>query len=442
MKTILLMGNGAREHAIAEALKRSSADVRLAVFAKANNPGIKALAHSYALGSFSDFEDLKKFAEEVRPDFAFIGPDNPIADGAADALKKLGIPSVAPLRELAKLESSKGFARNLMEKHSIVGSPKFRVFESSHGLREFLEELGEYVVKADGLHGGKGVKLSGEHLHSLEEGLAFAESCLESDSRVVIEEKLEGEEFSLMFFADGNSVKAMPAIQDHKRAFEGDHGPNTGGMGTYSNADHSLPFLKDSDLKAAEEITLQVMKALKTETGKDYCGIMYGGFMATKDGIRLIEYNARFGDPEAMNALCLLESDFVELCQAMLAGELADFDLSFANKATVLKYVVPNGYPDEPVKGEHVEVDLSVLGAHEQGELKLFYASVNDVGGQLTLSGSRALAFIGIADDLTRAEMLAEKGAQSAKGPVFYRTDIGTSPLLQMRIDHMKKLRD
>ena len=429
------MGNGAREHVIAETFMRSENGCELGVFAKAVNPGLKALASAYTTGSFTDFTELKAFAKEFEPDFAFIGPDNPIADGAVDALLELGIKSVAPVADLARLESSKSFARDLLKKYEIPGNPEFKVFESEDGIREFMEELGEYVIKADGLQGGKGVKLSGEHLKNFDEGFAYAQECLQADGRVVIEEKFVGQEFSLMSFVSGTDVVDMPTVQDHKRAFEGDTGPNTGGMGTWSDSNHSLPFLQDSDLLAAHEITVKVAAAIREETGKDFCGIMYGGFIAVKNGVRLIEYNARFGDPEAMNVLPLLKTDFVELCEAMINGRLSEIDVEFENKATVVKYVVPEGYPTNSAKGKKIEVGEIPSG------VKTYYASVDEREDGLYLSGSRAIAFVGIADSITEAEKLAQSAVGSVTGPVFYRSDIGTADLIQKRLDHMNLLR-
>lgn len=436
MKRILLIGNGAREHVIAETLKRSPQGCELGVFAGAVNPGLEKLANVYYnVDTLLNFEELKKFATDFRPDFAFVGPDEQVAAGAADALLEVGVQSVAPLRDLARLESSKSFTRDLVAKYKIPGNPQFKVFKNPDGLREYMEVLGEYVVKADGLMGGKGVQVSGEHLHNYEDGVTFAVACIEKFGRVVVEEKFVGEEFSLMSFVDGTHVVDMPAVQDHKRAYEGDTGPNTGGMGTYSDANHSLPFLRPSDLEEAHEITVQVARALYEETGKPYKGIMYGGFMATKNGAKLIEYNARFGDPEAMNVLPLLKTDFIAVCEAILNGTLDELPVEFEAKATVVKYVVPEGYPVDPKKGEKIEVSPAPDG------VKIYYASVNQKEDGLYLSSSRAVAFVGIGASLAEAEALAQSAVGSVKGPVFYRKDIGTAALIQKRVEHMKELR-
>ncbi len=431
---ILLIGNGAREHAMAEAFKKSPKCNELLVFASAMNPGIRDLASIYHVGDLSDMKAIQDFAAKTKPDFAVVGPENPMADGVVDILALIGIPSASPTKKSSQLESSKSFTRNLLAKHNVPGGPQFKVFESTDGMMEFASELGEIVVKADGLAGGKGVMVMGDHFETIEDGVLEAQKFLTKHGKVVIEEKLIGQEFSLMSFVDGEHIIDMPPIQDHKRAFEGDTGPNTGGMGTYSYPGN-LPFLKESDLDEAHEITVQTAKAMKAELGEPYKGVMYGGFIATKNGVKLIEYNCRLGDPEAENAMPLLETDFVDICQAIIKGNLDELDIRFSKKATVCKYAVPEGYPTNPVKGERIKI-----GELPEG-LKVFYASVDEVGGELVLLGSRALAFVGIADTIEEAESLAQQGVESVEGPIFYRKDIGTHELIEKKVEMMNSLR-
>jgi len=436
LKKILLIGNGAREHAITAALMRSKYDIELYVVASAKNPKIFELSEEYVVGDICDVDFVCDFAKKFDLDFAIVGPENPIEAGVVDGLEKIGVRSASPLATCGRLESSKGFTRDLLRKYNVKGNPKFQVFENSDGLEDYFYELGDdFVVKADGLMGGKGVKVSGDHLHSINEGLAFAYECLDKAGSVVVEEKIVGQEFSLMSFCDGRNTVEMPCVQDHKRAYEGDKGPNTGGMGTYSDADHSLPFLSEKDIKDAVKITKRVALALKEECGVPFKGIMYGGFMAVKDGVRLIEYNARFGDPEAMNVLSLLESDFVDLCEGMINGNLDEVEVSFANKATVCKYVVPEGYPENPVKGEKIEI------AEVPEGVEVFYGSVDQRADGLYLSGSRAVAFVGFADSIAEAEALAESAVAAVSGPVFHRKDIGTAEVLEKKVEMMKRVR-
>ncbi|MBT4064830.1 MAG: phosphoribosylamine--glycine ligase [Candidatus Marinimicrobia bacterium] len=433
---ILVIGSGAREHAIARALDRSPQDKEIFCLASNMNPGIAELCDEILIGNFNDPDFVVSYAKETDATLAIVGPENPLAAGIADALWDTGVKTVGPKKDLAQLETSKAFARNLLKEYDIPGGPKYQTFDAVGGVTDFLNELGEnYVVKYDGLAGGKGVKVAGDHLHSHDEALAYCQELVDSDGEFVIEEKFVGEEFSLMSFCDGDNLKHMPAVQDHKRAYEGDTGPNTGGMGTYSDANHSLPFLTNNDISQALEINIQTARAIKDKFGVGYKGILYGGFMATASGVRLVEYNARFGDPEAMNVLSLLESDFIDICIGVADGTLDQVDVQFANKATVCKYAVPDGYPDSPVKGEPIDVSkVKNLDG-------LFFASVDFKGTSLVEAGSRTIAMVGVADTISDAEALAEKEVSSISGPLFHRTDIGTDKIVQKRVDHMNSLR-
>jgi phosphoribosylamine--glycine ligase len=437
---ILLVGNGAREHALAETILRSKHNPRLFSFMKANNPGIASLAQLVELGGYSDPAAITDFARKNKIDFAVIGPEDPLNNGVVDALAKVGIGSVGPTQSLARLETSKSFTRNLVGKYRIPGNPQFKVFTSLEGVEAFLNELPGIVIKPDGLTGGKGVLVQGDHFTTREEALQLCRQILVQSPSLIVEEKFDGEEFSLQCFCDGTTVVGTPLVQDHKRRFDGDRGPNTGGMGSYSLADHLLPFLKLQDLQDGLEITRQVAQALLQETGIPYKGVMYGGFIATKNGVQLLEYNARLGDPEAMNILPLLKTDFVEICQHIIAGTLEKIKIEFEQKTTVCKYVVPKGYglpadhPDAASSRAKIEVG-------DMGEARLYYSSVDKKNDGLYLSSSRAVGIVGIADDLEDARKIAEKGVHAVKGPVAYREDIGTQALIQKRIDHMKKIR-
>ena len=432
---VLLIGNGAREHAIAEAIVNSPKKPKLFAYMKSKNPGIAKLAEDIQMGSYDNLDEIKNFTQSNNINFAIIGPEDPLNNGVVDALASVNIKSVGPVKELAKLETSKSFTRLLMKKYNIEGCPKFQVFESIDGVKEFLEELEEFVIKPDGLTGGKGVKVFGEHLHSIDDGIRYCEEVLKTHPSVVVEKKLEGEEFSLQSFTDGKNILDCPPVQDHKRAFAGDKGPNTGGMGSYSDANHLLPFLTKKDIEDAHEITRKVMEAIYKETGKLYKGIMYGGFMVAKSGVKLIEYNARLGDPEAMNVLPLLKTDFIDICLGIINGTLNKVRAEFEKKATVCKYAVPQGYPANPVKNK--KIDLTDIPE----EARIYYASVDEKEDGIYMGASRAVAFVGIADDIEEAEVIAENAVCSVKGPVFHREDIGTKELIDKRIKHMQKIK-
>jgi phosphoribosylamine--glycine ligase len=406
------------------------------------SPRVKGEVPRLSTGKASDgdvVEEVLSEARKHRPDFVFIGPEEPLAMGVVDALQtELRIPCIGPTRELAQLESSKAFTRELLRRHNIPGNPEYRVFRSPQGIEQYCKELGEFVVKPDGLTGGKGVKVSGTHLQSAREAAAYADELFRAKhAAVVIEERLDGEEFSLQSFCDGSCVADMVVVQDHKRAYDGDLGPNTGGMGSYSCQDHRLPFLSEEHRRAASAINAAVANAIRQETGQQYKGILYGGFMLTRHGVRLLEYNARFGDPEALNVLSVLKTDLVDICEAIISGTLDQLPVEFESRATVCKYVVPEGYPDHPLKDERI----SLARVPEQSaRLRYYEAAVEHRSDGVYLTGSRAIGFVGIGADLDEAERIAEEAASSVDGPVYHRKDIGTRALIQQRCDHVRRI--
>ena len=234
-----------------------------------------------------------------------------------------------------------------------------------------------------------------------------------------------------MSFCDGASLKHMPAVQDHKRAFDGDLGPNTGGMGTYSDANHSLPFLTNSEIKEAQKIN-ETAAALKEKNGVGYKGVLYGGFMATSTGVKLIEYNARLGDLEAMNVLTLLDSDFIDICLGITDGVLNNKN-KFFKKASVCKYAVPNGYPNKPIKEKEISTEKI---KNKDG---LHFASVNIKENKLMLAGSRAVAVVATANTVAAAEAVVEKEICNIVGPLFHRKDIGTTALVEKKVNHIER---
>ena len=434
----LVIGSGAREHIIAEKLHDSGSDIYCIITNL--NPGLLDLSIRYC--QVNDYHSpiskkiILDFSKDRSIDCVVIGPENPLASGIADMFWKYGIPVVGPIKHLAQIESSKGFTRDLLRKYDIVASPAYKRFKTISGASDFLDKLGnDFVVKFDGLMGGKGVKVSGEHLHSKKEALSYCQKLVSDSGMYIIEERVFGEEFSLMSFCDGKKLAHMPAVQDHKRAHEGDTGPNTGGMGSYSDSNHSLPFLTEQDVADAQEINERVIRALADETGLDYKGILYGGFMATKNGIKLIEYNARFGDPEAMNLLTLLENNFSEICYNITQGTLGT--VKFRNEASVCKYIVPEGYGSNPRKDATLIVDSDYSKTSS-----LYYAAVNQFDDRITTTSSRAAALVSRSSTIKKAEEMCESGLNFISGENLYvRHDIAKEDLIRKRIENMEGIR-
>ncbi|MFQ5405928.1 MAG: phosphoribosylamine--glycine ligase [Candidatus Micrarchaeia archaeon] len=438
MTKLLLVGNGAREHAIAQASCKNSG-VLLYAFMSARNPGIAKLCQKtggeHFIGNPKDGAAVSAWAKARGVELAVIGPDPVLAAGVSDALQEVGIPCAGPKKSAARIEWDKAFARDLMKKHGIPGCPEYGIFKEFKGASQLIDSLGRVAVKPSGLTGGKGVKVVGQQLKDIKEAKDYAREVLMDNigklGCVVIEEFLEGEEFTLQGFVDGEKVVGMPAVQDHKLAFEGDTGPNTGGMGSYTDAGALLPFMTQEDYDASLDIMQKTVTALKKE-GAEYRGFLYGQFIITRDGIKVVEFNSRLGDPEAMNVLPLLKTDFIEVLKQMANGKLNGVD--FDKKATVCKYVVPAGYPDKPEADKELEVDIpsiADLGAYA------YYASVDEKDGKIFTSKSRAVALLGTGSTISDAE----KAAESVKGDVSHRSDIGTAELIQKRVDHVNRMR-
>lgn len=436
MVNTLVIGHGAREHVIGETLVKEGAI--LFAFMSFKNAGLEDLSKKVKIHSETDFKEIIDFSKENNIDFAIIGPEAPLVVGIVDALEKAGIPCVGPKIEAAQLEGSKVFARNLLEKYKIKSNIKNKIFDSMDGIESYIKDIGEenLVVKPEGLTGGKGVKVYGDHLFSKTDILEYCQELTNNNNRFLLEEKCVGEEFTLQTFVDGKTVVGSPLVQDHKRAYEDDKGPNTGGMGSYSMEDHLMPFITQKDVDIALEDMKKTVAAVKAETGVEYKGFLYGQFMKTAKGLKLIEYNSRFGDPEAMNVLPLLKGNLVDICWAIINGNLSQ-NFEFEKQATVCKYLAPEGYPVNPKKDESVKINkkkIDEIGA------KYYYASVYREGENIYTTTSRAIGVLGIADSLENAEKIAEAGVECIEGKLFHRKDVGTRKLLQKRIDHMNSL--
>jgi len=407
---VLVIGNGAREHAIAKKLYSDGAEI-IAAMAK-RNPGIASISKRVEI---FDILNPDGYARFNGVDFAVIGPDPVLAAGITDVLESLGIPVVGPRKALARLEWSKSYAREVLTENGIPGNPEYKVARNVFEVKEFLKNHSDVAVKPDALTGGKGVKLTGEHLHSSAETEFYAQECIKKDGLVVLEEKLLGREFTLQAFVDGRRVEVMPMVRDYKRAFDGDQGPNTGSMGSFSCPDHLLPDLPPSTVRKGKSIMEQTINSIHKTVG-DYRGFLYGGFMSTDKGVYLIEYNARLGDPEAINVLSLLDSSLVKLSQEIIEGKLSK--PCFNNQASVCVYLVPEGYPENPVKDQPITIGKLT-------DSDAFYASVYDEDGVVKTTGSRAIALLSHGLSVAEARSRVYSNISQVQGRLFYRHDIG-----------------
>jgi phosphoribosylamine--glycine ligase len=432
-ESVLVIGGGGREHAIARALEP---DCELYGFASNRNPGIASLATGMETGDETDTDAIVAYAESVGADAAVVGPEASLQAGVADALNVAGVFTFGPTADAARIETDKAFQREFMAEHDIPGTPEFETFDDADTAADYVEETPDDVaVKPTGLTGGKGVRVTGDQVTHAEAADYIRES---GHAEWVVEERLVGEEFTVQAFVHDGVVRPTPAVQDHKRAYEGDEGPNTGGMGSYSDATPTLPFMTDADYGDAVEILEATVDALPA-----YTGVLYGQFMLTGTGPKVVEFNARFGDPEAMNVLPVLETPFLEILDAAREGEALPVP-SFRRKATVCKYAVPAGYPTDPDAGAEITVDESTVetaAATHGGEALLYYASVDDRDDGLYTTTSRAFAVVGVADDIATAEAIAADALEAAGDGLRVREDVGTADLVQSRIDHMERIR-
>ena len=411
MKKVLVIGGGGREHAIVHALSRSPQVNK--IYAAPGNAGIAQLAECVALKE-TQIDELIAFARENAIDLTVVGPEAALAVGVVDAFRAAGLKIFGPTKAATQIESSKEFAKDLMKKYSIP-TAGYEVFDNYEAALEYVKK-GTFptVLKYDGLAAGKGVVIP----ETLEEADEALRDMLLNDKfghgRVVIEEFMTGPEFSFMCFVSDEKVYPMEVAQDHKRAFDGDKGPNTGGMGAYS----PLPFITTEDIDwAYDHIMCATANALIAE-GCSFRGVLYGGLMKTPNGIKVIEFNARFGDPETEVVLPRLESDIYDIFCAVADGEEMD-EIKWNDKASIGIVLASKGYPEAYDKG-------FVIEGLDQVEGIVYHMGTSLKDGKYVTNGGRVLFVTVMAD--TFAEAQAKANAEVAKiqcDNLFHRSDIG-----------------
>jgi len=435
-KAVLVAAIG-RGHALAKKFHQSG--VELHSLMPFHNPGIASCSQSFEIGNINDPSVVAAFAEKVDPDYVFVAGDDPIAAGAADAVQEKGYPAIAPLKTCARLESDKVFARQFMKEYVPDGCPAFETFTDVEAAGQYIDAVPfDVVIKPAGLTGGKGVKVQGVQLRTKADAKAYVEESLRTYAGgVVVEEKLDGEEFSLHAFVDGHHFATMPLVQDHKTAYDGDTGPMTGGMGTYTCPDGRLPFVTDADYQKALGIVQRTIDGIREKTGQKFKGILYSQFMLTAKGPYLIEYNARFGDPEAMNLMPLMKTNFHDVCKAIIDEELEGFKVEFEPRASICKYVVPSGYPDRKDKFAYAFDEAKL------GDVELYYSGIEKKpDGTLWTTGSRAFGLVSTDTTLQGAYNKVESVISGLDLQGFrYRKDIGSEAAIQRKIERMQRIR-
>lgn len=410
---ILVIGSGGREHALFWKLSESPQTER--IYAIPGNPGMGEMTDI----AVTDNAAILQFAKEKDIGLVVVGPEVPLMNGLVDDLEAAGIPAFGPRANAAEIEGSKSFAKDLMKKYGIP-TARYEVFAEAEAARAYIRSEGTpIVVKADGLAAGKGVVVAMTEQEALDAVDAIMEnnSFGDAGARVVIEEFMEGEEASLLAFTDGTVIRPMISAQDHKRAFDGDKGPNTGGMGTYAPAPVMTPELTE---RAVEEILKPTISAMEKE-GRAYRGCLYLGLMITADGPKVVEFNARFGDPETQVVLPLLDGDLVQIMHACAGGTLADVPIRWKDGAAVCVVLAAGGYPASYEKGNEI---YGIGNAEKLGAL-VFHAGTAKKNGKIVTNGGRVLGVVGMGKDIASAVQSAYDAVDqiSFKGE-YHRKDI------------------
>ncbi|PLT27506.1 phosphoribosylamine--glycine ligase [Peribacillus deserti] len=416
---VLVIGQGGREHAIAAKFNESSKVQK--VYAAPGNPGMKDAAELVPINE-NQHEELIAFARAHEIDLTFIGPEVALLNGIVNDFEAAGLTVFGPRQNAAEIEGSKTFAKDLMKKYDIP-TADYQTFTSFEDAKAYIEQKGvPIVIKANGLAAGKGVVVAvtmNEAINALREMLV-EDKFGESSSSVVIEDFLTGEEFSLMAFVNGENVYPMVIAQDHKRAYDGDNGPNTGGMGAYS----PVPQISEETITEAVQTVLIPAASAMVKEDRPFTGILYAGLMATEQGTKVIEFNARFGDPETQVVLPRLRSDLADVIEAVLKGE--NLEIEWHSQAVLGVVLAAKGYPAQYDKGQIITLPETI------GEdTAVFHAGTAINGdGQFITNGGRVLLVSAKADSLDDAQEKAYKEVRQIKSEgLFYRTDIGNKAL-------------
>lgn len=395
---VLVVGSGGREHTLVWKLSQSPRVNK--IYCAPGNAGISSLAECVPI-KVSDLESLRDFALAQKVDLTVVGPEAPLVAGLIDIFEEAGLKVFGPNKAAAQLEGSKSFAKELMAKYGIP-TGHFKTFTEPEAAKAYIRQLNTpCVVKVDGLAAGKGVVVAMKPEEALQAVDDLTANNQEAAATLLVEEFLQGEEVTVMAFADGNAVRPMVWAQDHKRVYDGDEGPNTGGMGAYSPTGLETPEL---ERQIYREILVPTVKAMAQE-GRPFRGILYAGLILTREGPKVLEYNARFGDPECQVILPRLKSDLVDIIEAVLDGKLANLDISWSEEAAACVVMASGGYPGK------YEVGYPISGLENlPQDVVVFHAGTTHDQGQIVTGGGRVLGITGLGATLEKAVASAYSG--------------------------------
>ncbi len=437
MKNIVVVGSWAKEHITIKNIKGNSF-YRVFCYLDAKNPGIISLVDGYKIGSLYDLSGIVEYVKSICADLVLITTAVPLSLGLVDKLKHEGVLVFGPGKEAAKLECDKVFTRNLMKKYGINVIPEFEVFKDKNKAINYAKSLKwEVAVKPVGLTEGLGVKVFKEQLKDKEDVIDYIQKILHNKiggiSKVLIEEKIKGQEFTIQTLIYKNTIVLTPAVQDFKKLLPGDKGLNTASMGSYSDVGYLLPFIEEKDYEFALNIVKKTIQVFEKETGQKCCGFLYGQFILTDDGVKLVEYNFRPGDPEWLNTLFILEDNIADVIFSLLKGE--DIKLYFQTKATVCKYIVPKGYPMALNKNLNISFPKDKI---RKLGVDFYYSCGIKEDGMLNVGKERGIAFISKGDTIFEANRKIEKAISLVNGDFHYRKDIGSEKMVGKKKDYQK----
>lgn len=440
-KKVLVVGSWAKEQITIENIKRNP-QIKVYAYLDNANPGIISLADGYRIGKLKDIGNIKRYAEKKEIDLVLITTASPLQAGLVDLLEKSGIRAFGPRQSCARLESDKAFARKLVRKIAPEVIPEYRVFQIPEQAIAYAEKQNwQVAVKPIGLTDGLGVKVFGNQLKTADEVKDYIrrihENKISGHSQIIVEEKLQGEEFTVQALVCEDRLIPTPAVQDFKKLLPGDQGPNTASMGSYSVAGYLLPFMEETDYHKAVQVMRKTMATLQKEIDYSLSGFLYGQFMLTSRGIKLIEYNFRPGDPEWMNTVKVLKNNILDIITDLLNGK--EPEIQFIPHVTLCKYIVPPDYPRLSNQILNVQIDKNGL---EKNKTELYYSCGLDDSSQLQVGDERGIALLTDAPSLDQANRQIEDAISGIKGDYYYRTDIGNQQVIKRKVQKCQAWRE